>query len=423
MIYSNFPAFWNECSRIYNILVYQHYYPESHILVIMTDGTDPGLDRDMLNGTYTSTPIDLDGNGTTDIDYSLTKANISSAFNSIRDNASNGDDVFVYVLTHGDDEDRNIMLWNPTGSSSSSYRFTPTDMIGELNKIQNTNIDIVMGQCHSGAFVTPLHGYCRSITTACKADEVASAPNRDYSAFYYRWCNSIEGYTPGGTTINADTNQDGHVSFWEAYNYSSLNAPSNETPQYQECTTLAGYNYGLEGELFSLPTLSGPNNIDNNNYGTYYLSNVCPGTSAVNWQFSEFLTQSSATNSYAVVMPTNTNVIALGQTVTAILTLPDRTASLKKENITCWMSGHIFSNSLIVGAVSESGGRVTLENPYPGVSYYYWDSDVFTPEYQSLYFTDLTLNPGAHISDESYISVAFTDYFGNPVTIIRMLNQ
>lgn len=424
---SNPEAFWNDCSRMYNLLVYGFNYPKNQIIVLMTDGTSPGADRRLITGQYVSSPTDLDGDGVTDIDYSLTKPNISEAFEYVGNNCSIDDDVFIYVSAHGNANTYEIALWNPSKYYSSMYFLSPADLISELNNIPTPNINILMDQCHSGAFLIPLYGHCRTLETACKSNEnTVFRSIGDYSEFSYHWCNAIESISHYNPSINANTNNDGNISLWEAFNYASTNMivlSGTVTPQYYERNILAGYNYGLEGELFSLPSLSGPDNIDDNHYGTYYLSNTCPGTSAVNWQFSTYLTQSNATNSYAVAMPTNTNNIALGQTVTATLSLPDRTASITKGNITCWKSGHIFSNSLIVGNVSEAGGRVTLENPYPGVSSYYWDSDVFTPEYQTLYYTDFTLNPGSHISDESYISVSFTDYFGNPVTIIRMLNQ
>jgi hypothetical protein len=58
-------------------LVNVYNYDKSHIYVLIADGTNPAIDRKRLNGTYDSSPLDLDGDGTNDIQYAATKANIT----------------------------------------------------------------------------------------------------------------------------------------------------------------------------------------------------------------------------------------------------------------------------------------------------------------------------------------------------------
>lgn len=59
----NHNRYWNDCSSIYRKLVNQYNYDPSHITVIMSDGTDSGIDM----SSNQSSPLDLDGNGTNDI--------------------------------------------------------------------------------------------------------------------------------------------------------------------------------------------------------------------------------------------------------------------------------------------------------------------------------------------------------------------
>ena len=68
-------------------------YTDDNIYVIMSDGT--GSSADLSNGT--SSPVDLDGNGTVDIDYAAHSGQVSSVFTSIGNKTLNGGDVFLYI--------------------------------------------------------------------------------------------------------------------------------------------------------------------------------------------------------------------------------------------------------------------------------------------------------------------------------------
>jgi hypothetical protein len=66
--------YWNHCSAMYSALVDVYNYSPSHIYVLMADGTSSGNDRVLTVNPLTrdSSPLDLDGDGTNDIQYSAT---------------------------------------------------------------------------------------------------------------------------------------------------------------------------------------------------------------------------------------------------------------------------------------------------------------------------------------------------------------
>ena len=72
------------CSAIYSTLINVYGYPKDHIYVLISDGTNPEHDRHHYDGHYDSSPLDLDGDGSNDIQYAATCANITQVFNTLR---------------------------------------------------------------------------------------------------------------------------------------------------------------------------------------------------------------------------------------------------------------------------------------------------------------------------------------------------
>jgi len=57
-------------------MLIQNYIPKNHIIVLMSDGNNPGLDRKNIIGNYDSSPTDFGGDQISDVNYSATKNNI-----------------------------------------------------------------------------------------------------------------------------------------------------------------------------------------------------------------------------------------------------------------------------------------------------------------------------------------------------------
>lgn len=412
-----YETFWNDCSRVYQMLVYKFGYPENHIKVLMTDGVNPGVDRILNNKRRVSSPIDLDGNGTTDIDYSLTKSNISAAFSAIGNSSNLGDDVFVYVMTHG--ENGRILLWDPNQTNSTGASLTANELSLELNKFSGRNVNIWMGQCKSGSFISPLSGKYRTIATACKAEENAyPRVAMDYSEFSYQWCNAIEGESPYATVVDADSNYDGDISFWEAFNYAEDFDSQNETPQYSESYSNQGYNFGLSGELFVLPKLEGPSDIRCNGTGVYSVNGSCPNIISIDWSHSPELSYCGSSSNSISLRPNVQNQILPSLSVSASVNLPDKTISITKSQITSWRSGINFTSTLLEGTLSSAGGSIAVAVPWWNIYDYFWSSDYFEPEFQGSFFTNFIPLTRSDLI-ECYVTVSFTNPLGDNVVLVR----
>ncbi len=108
-----------------------------------------------------------------------------------------------------------------------------TEFNTEIKKIHSDDINIVMGQCYSGGFVTPLNNVGRVITTACGANEVSYAhAGAIYDEFVYHWTAAVYGEDPYGNPVNADSNNDGYVTMAEAYNYATIHDVMPEHPDF-----------------------------------------------------------------------------------------------------------------------------------------------------------------------------------------------
>ncbi len=300
---NNWIRYWNDCSAMYSALVDVYDYLPSHIYVIMSDGTSSGLDR-VLSVTYDSwgnpiytrdsSPLDLDGNGTNDIQYSATKSNISTVFNTLSNILDEDDHLFVFTTDHGGHSSGNdvyLYLWGET--------MTDDEFATELDKVDAGKITVTMEQCNSGGFIDDLSENGRIISTACLAAEESYAlANLTYNEYVYHWISAVAGETPEGTTVDADYTNDGWVSMREAFEYANTHDTRPEHPQYNSTPSGLGclvrlsdnWNWSITGP--SLVCTSG---------GTFTLHDRPSGTS-VTWSKSGNLSYISGqgTDSYKV---------------------------------------------------------------------------------------------------------------------------
>lgn len=102
------------------------------------------------------------------------------------------------------------------------------------------NVNVVLGQCHSGGFNDDLTKVGCVVASACTGEESSnSTVDMYYDEFVYHWTSAVNGADHCGNPVNADTNSDGYVSMEEAFEYAKNNdvyafedSPDRETPQY-----------------------------------------------------------------------------------------------------------------------------------------------------------------------------------------------
>lgn len=278
--YNNWIRYWNDCAAIYSVLTNIYGYADDHIYVLISDGTSTGKDRHHYDGSYDSSPLDLDGDGDNDIRFAATRANITQVCNTLKNKLTSDDNLLIYTMDHGGwegtDTDVFLNLWNNEVISDNDFDL-------EINKINAGIINICMGQCNSGGFIDDLQTENRVISTACRFDESSYAKsNLIYDEFVYHWTAAIAGQTPDGTSINADSNNDGYISMQEAFQYAGNRDAQPEHPQYSSTPTTLG-------EISSLKAMyiSGSDLICEQ--GAYTINNL-PERAMVQWMAGQGLT-------------------------------------------------------------------------------------------------------------------------------------
>lgn len=224
---SNYIRYWNDCSAIYSVLTKLYGYKDENVYVLMSDGTDPGVDRHVQGG-YDSSPLDLDGDGDDDIGYAATKADISIVFDELAQKMTSEDFLFIFTTDHGGVSSNGRVFMCLWGENIYADEFA-----AEVDKVKAGAISVVMEQCNSGGFIPALSKKGRVVATACRADENSwPRGSYTYNEFVYHWISAVASRTPDGATVDADTNDDGLISMKEAFDYALLKDIQSESPQY-----------------------------------------------------------------------------------------------------------------------------------------------------------------------------------------------
>lgn len=228
----NYGRYWNDMSFIYKALKQKYGYSDSEIIVLFA------------NGTHTPS-ADLDGDGTADIDYACTKANLTTVMNKVAGNIAADGKFFFYATNHGGDDagdyNSNLILWGESIKDSEFAALTKNIKCGQAN--------YVFEQCFSGGMMDdilkaqtyPCSNPKVCVMTAARHDEVSWGCDTEgsYDEYIYHWTSAIFGKTPTGAAVNADTNHDGIVSMKEAHEYAKSHDSQDEHPQIGSCIATA----------------------------------------------------------------------------------------------------------------------------------------------------------------------------------------
>ncbi len=236
---TNHERYWNDCTFLYRTLRQTFHIPKRNIIVLMSDGGAPDEDMLQTDGRgFLSSPVDLDGDGQSDVDYPATEEALSDVMHSMSIRLSKNDHLFLYFIDHGGTYDGReysyIWLWN-------DKRLNEYSLASLLSMCRVASINILMGQCYSGGFMTDLMNEGRVITTSCSGNEQSwKCPDRPYDEFVYHWTCAVNGADEVGFPVYADTNGDGEVSMQEAFLYAKEHDRVFETPQYTSCPEQLG---------------------------------------------------------------------------------------------------------------------------------------------------------------------------------------
>ena len=231
-------------------------------------------------------------------------------------------------------------------------------------------MDVVMGQCNSGIFVSPLNDNNRTVSTACSATENSFGNGYQYDYFLRAWTDAFD---PTNAST-ADTNSDNMISLREAFVYAVANDPaasSNaEHPQYASLPLIYGYTHDLLG-ADNCPVLSGSNYLSCSFSSNYTISGL-PASTSVTWASSSDINLTSPTNTSVTAQGSlsTTSYVSQHGYIIAYFTLEGTTYNLMKDILSIWKPGYYYGYNHIFGG----SGEYTVETG-EGAYDYEWESE------------------------------------------------
>lgn len=234
---NNHSRYWGDTAFLYSTLTLKYGYPKGNIFALISDGLNPASDR----SDDTNSPTDLDGDGFFDTFGAATAENVSNLFLNLQAGLKPSDQLFVFLTDHGaptegaGDWDVELNLWNQEVLRDVDLR--------ALTEPIACPVFFAMEQCHGGGFVDDLGQVHRAVATAARHDESSYAGDTypHFNQWAYHFTAALRGFYPleeepwrDGEPCDADFNEDGYVSFREAYDYAMIHRFSMDHPTIGE---------------------------------------------------------------------------------------------------------------------------------------------------------------------------------------------
>jgi|GEM_PF-437095 len=254
---NNHIRYWGDIAFIFCALKHYYGYSDSEIVVCMSDGDNPAVDRS--NGT--SSPLDLDGDDEDDYYLDAEFDTVTDQLQYLVDNVEAGDTVFVFTTDHGGSsggQSTYLNLWNYGTLPDSTFASYIDDLPASAIKLFS------MEQCYSGGFIDDLQPLDNVvIATAVPYNKLSYAGNTYpyFDQFAYEWTAAVNFHDhdeypmPDIPTsfyrtgpIDADEDDDGFCQMDEAFVWSDDHQYPNDDPQYED-TSGIGDIVDLFGDL------------------------------------------------------------------------------------------------------------------------------------------------------------------------------
>jgi hypothetical protein len=221
-----YQRYWNDIALYHAVLTWVYGYDPDNIVVVYKDGVPE--------------------NGFAPVHYAATPSGLSDAFAELGSKMDFTDEFFLFMTNHGgttsdqgsptpDDEDSPL-----DGTDECAFYFGQNsipydeDFAMAVNSLPFARMICVMEQCFSGGFIHDLRGPNRVIVSAASEVEV-SFGGTQFDDFVMLFASALVGtHQVDGTPVDADLNDDGDVSVYEAFHWARANDTQDEHPQYED---------------------------------------------------------------------------------------------------------------------------------------------------------------------------------------------
>ncbi|MCC6516210.1 MAG: hypothetical protein IT275_07615 [Chitinophagales bacterium] len=210
-----YTRYWNDIKFMYNILI-NNGYLAANIRVVYRDGI--GNDGS-IPVHYAATPTGFNDA----VEYMKTKLNSQSKLFLMFNNHGGGYETSTGnnygVLDANNDE---AEASNKTDENYCYYGvsapFLDDTIAAKINRLPFYELIAVVKPCFSGGLIWDLRGANRTIiTSGTEFQTTWSNPGGQFGELTYNFFGAVTGMTPDGVVVDADINNDGKVSMYEAY--------------------------------------------------------------------------------------------------------------------------------------------------------------------------------------------------------------
>jgi hypothetical protein len=233
----------NDMEFAYRTLIDVYGFKAENVYVLNYDGTRKVWDKTLGNwpGNNTAYTIKVTGQGT--------RAGFQAVYAELAGKMGPEDLLFIHTNNHGDfDSGANqsfLCGWvndqtNPPPNSDGDFTYYyANEFAADLAVLPAYRaLVVMMEQCNSGGFNTPIMGWSTAGATSVSSAATAAvsswgSSDGNWDVFAYEWMAAMNGAYPDGSALSShpDVNHDGVVDTQEAYNYAVAN-DSYDTPQF-----------------------------------------------------------------------------------------------------------------------------------------------------------------------------------------------
>ncbi|MEZ5003689.1 MAG: hypothetical protein R2730_11710 [Chitinophagales bacterium] len=219
-----YSRYWNDLVFFHFIMTWVYGVDASKIKVVYKNGV--GEDNFM--------PVHFAANPT----------GITAAFDFFEEEMD-FDDTFIFFSTNHGGTNYNGTVNDDNNSFNNKdecmfYYNQSTPWIDDdiATRVNNLNFGRMLGifePCFAGGLIKDLQGENRILISASREDQVSwggkMSYGNQYDDFVFYFTSALAGQEPNGTSVDADTNNDGKVSVAEAFTYARTNDTKDEIPQ------------------------------------------------------------------------------------------------------------------------------------------------------------------------------------------------